>query len=328
MQMIKIIKKKIPIWIKEPIKVYLDDRKVNMSKIAWSHAYCNYIENRGIEGRKKEKSYKKLHDNVYKYLTSKYLWVLDNNYYENNIRSKCIWIFWWQGFETAPLIIKKCIDSVKKNAGTFKVEIIDKNSYMKYVKLSDSILKKLNNGTITITHFSDILRMNLIADYGGYWLDATIFCTDNIESHIADLPIYTGRNSGKDITNISNWNWTGYAIYGNSGNPLFCYVRDLFNAYWENEEHLVDYYLIDYMIKVVYENNDIVKKMIDQIPINNINQTKLDKCFNEEYSDELYGKLINDSDTWLYKITWKKKYNLFTENGKPTIYNHWLNLEI
>lgn len=321
------LKNFIPIWIKEPILVYLKDIKNNTKKIAFYHAYCNYIENKHINGLKAEKAYKLLHKSIYDQLILRYDYILANNYNENNETIKKIWIFWWQGYDQAPKIVKKCIESVKKNSGSFKVIIIDRTNYQNYVCLPNYIIDKLNKGIISITHFSDILRMNLIAEHGGYWMDATIYCTKNIENSLKERSIFTGRNPGKDKTNISNWNWTGYSIYGKKGNPLFCLARDFFNEYWKNENYLIDYYLIDYVIKMIYENNPIVKDMIDCIENNNQNQTNLNLNFNLEYSYQKYYSLMNDENTWMYKITWKTKYDLFTKNGKPTIYNHWINEE-
>lgn len=37
-----------------------------------------------------------------------------------------IWIFWWQGYDNAPGIVKKCINSARNNAGSHPVILLTK----------------------------------------------------------------------------------------------------------------------------------------------------------------------------------------------------------
>lgn len=78
-----------------------------------------------------------------------------------------IFVFWWQGRDELPQIVRLCIDSIEKNSKPFSVHIITKNNYEKYVQISPIIKNKLISGDITLTHFSDILRFNLLYQYGG-----------------------------------------------------------------------------------------------------------------------------------------------------------------
>ena len=96
-----------------------------------------------------------------------------------------IWIFWWQGYDTAPLLVKKCIDSIIKNAGNHPVILITKENWKNYADIPDYIIEKVEKGIITLTHFSDILRMSLVSEHGGLWLDATIFVSSQRFLNIA-----------------------------------------------------------------------------------------------------------------------------------------------
>lgn len=51
--------------------------------------------------------------------------------------------------------------------------LITKDNYNKYCHIPDYILQKLYRQEISITHFSDILRVSLLAENGGLWLDST-----------------------------------------------------------------------------------------------------------------------------------------------------------
>lgn len=318
-------KKYLPVWIKEPTYVFFDESKRIPVNIAKWHAICFFSDNINLNEKIKVKIYEKRHRSVYQYLERNYYYVLQSSkkYSAGSfVANAPIWLFWWQGEENMPELVKKCKKSVLTNRGKHPVILITKDNFFHYVNLPDHIIQKLHNNAITLTHFSDILRVNLIADYGGFWLDATIFCSSPLKEEIFIKPIFTGKNPGGDKYNISQWRWTGYAIYGWKNNILFCILKDLFNEYWRKEKYLIDYYLIDYMICFVYNNVNLVRSLLDDIQINNKNQNLLQEEFNQLYTPEKFDYLLNN-ETWLYKLTWKQNYSLHTSEGRDTMYYKW-----
>ena len=51
---------------------------------------------------------------------------------------------------------------------------ITEKNYKDYVNMPDYIIRKQQSGEIDLTHFSDILRMMLLARHGGIWMDSTL----------------------------------------------------------------------------------------------------------------------------------------------------------
>ncbi len=56
---------------------------------------------------------------------------------------------------------------------------MDKNNLEKYVKIDNNIIQ---NKHITIQALSDIIRVNLLNQHGGIWVDATCYCMKPINS--------------------------------------------------------------------------------------------------------------------------------------------------
>ena len=56
----------------------------------------------------------------------------------------------------------------------FQYTIITKDNWKQYMKLPKHITEKVENGQITLTHFSDIIRAELIRQYGGFLLVVTV----------------------------------------------------------------------------------------------------------------------------------------------------------
>ena len=54
-----------------------------------------------------------------------------------------VWIFWMQGYENAPLLVKKCINSVRKSTA-HPVHILSKDNLKEYCEIPEYIYIKYN----------------------------------------------------------------------------------------------------------------------------------------------------------------------------------------
>ena len=86
---------------------------------------------------------------------------------------KKIWFLWYQGFPQAPLVVKKCYESWQKYNPDWEVIFLDENNLENYITpyLPPEKLSQLSKN-----HQSDLLRVELLAKYGGVWVDATTLC--------------------------------------------------------------------------------------------------------------------------------------------------------
>ncbi|MBQ8522129.1 MAG: capsular polysaccharide synthesis protein [Clostridia bacterium] len=240
---------------------------------------------------------------------------------EYNIYEGKIWVFWWTGIETAPDIVKRCIEKIKKSSND-KVVILDKNNIKNYIEIPPHIYDKIEKGYITITHFSDILRMCLLSQYGGLWLDSTIYYTGGNIKEYLEREFYTIKHLNGNSRYVSKNRWTGYFLSCKKNNLLVVNVRNILFEYWKKHDTLIEYFLIDFLIDLVYSNNYTVKCMIDNLEPNNENNEKLVALLNEPYKEEILKKLINNTN--VFKLTWKQEFKLENE-GKKTFYNYIIN---
>tara|TARA_Y100000389_G_C17445970_1_gene511620 strand:+ start:1259 stop:2146 length:888 start_codon:yes stop_codon:yes gene_type:complete len=84
---------------------------------------------------------------------------------------KIIWTF-WDGEPSE--LVKKCIRTWKRHNPDFEVIVLDKENVKTY--LPDLEIDKLKH-VDGIAHLSDIIRVHILALYGGIWSDASILCT-------------------------------------------------------------------------------------------------------------------------------------------------------
>lgn len=318
----KNFKNKIPLWCKAPLAVFLNEFGHWPWSVVHAHIRRSFAQNGGCGDSGKRKAEQAVQKITYSWVRKHYGSVVEEYVKKYTLgqplENGTIWVFWWQGEEKAPVIVQRCIASIRKNAGGHPVQVVDQSNYSQFVSIPAHIEEKRERGIISLTHFSDYLRMALLAEHGGLWLDATIYVTGDLGQAFRD-PIFTVRNPGKDDENISSWKWSVFGISGNRKNILFCLVRDLLNLYWINNNRLIDYYIFDYMVRLVYDNCEIIRDSIDSIPSNNPNLYFYQKQFNEKAD---YQHL--PSNTWLYKLSWKGQYLTQIEDGTETVYGVWL----
>lgn len=106
-----------------------------------------------------------------------------------------MWVLWWQGIDKAPDIVKICIQSIRKNIGNRNLVILDESNFRDYTNLNPKYENLLNAGAISKTQFSDLLRLNLLYNRGGVWLDSTYLLTGELPNCISDLHFFTIRHA-------------------------------------------------------------------------------------------------------------------------------------
>lgn len=152
--------------------------------------------------------------------------------YTNSI-PKIIWTFW--NTEELPEIIEKCIESWKVQNKNYEIIILNPKNLDKY--LGDGATMNLLQWKFNDCHqkFSDLVRLNILAKYGGVWMDASIVCYQNIDNVIPN-----------------EHRCTVYSIPELSQEPLIeswfiaCNRSDMFVKKWRDEfMRVCDYDTID-----------------------------------------------------------------------------------
>jgi Capsular polysaccharide synthesis protein. len=240
-----------------------------------------------------------------------------------SVQSRIIWICWFQGLEGAPELVKRCIESVYKLSGSLKTVIITDNNFSDYLSLPPNIINKYKSGLIGKAHFSDILRCCLLHKYGGIWLDATIFLTRELSSSFFRTSFCSLRfKYNENYGSISNGLWTTYLLASEKNGYLIGRVMDGLIKYWGKYDVAIDYFLMDYIFRYFFENDEIAQKYILAQPVLGKNRFLLKSNMNNSCSVELLEQLSQDK-TGIYKLTYKEKYRT-SDNGQPTVYSQIL----
>lgn len=87
---------------------------------------------------------------------------------------KIIWLCWFQGYDNAPPLVTRCIESWNVRNPGWDLRCLDATSIPEYIDLD--CLVDLKQQTVTAASLSDMLRLLLLHEYGGVWVDATTYC--------------------------------------------------------------------------------------------------------------------------------------------------------
>lgn len=241
---------------------------------------------------------------------------------ENEELHNRVWICWWQGLDNAPQIVKKCVESIKKNVGNHRVTIITEDNYKEYVQFPEWIEEKNRKGIISRTHYSDLLRLELLSKYGGIWLDSTFFCAKSEIEEYFKKPIWSIKRPDYLHCSIASGYFANYSLgctYENR--DIYAVIRDFLIQYWRENDKIIDYLLTDYLIVLVQKSNERIGKIFEEIIPNNPECDELYKLLGEPYDEIIWQEL--KKDTALFKLTWKQEFPL-KKDGKDTFYSKLL----
>lgn len=237
-----------------------------------------------------------------------------------------VWCCWWQGEEKMPELVKMCNDRLRQVLpNEAELRMITQNNYRDYVELPDYIIQKFETGKISITALSDILRVALLSEYGGFWIDSTVFVSGTFPKEFVSRNFYAQRmyDPEKWSHEACKGRWCGFMMSGSRQNIIFRFLKDAFYQWWKDYDCVIDYVILDYFLLAAYHNIPVIQEMVDSVPDNNTDVFEMYKVLHYPYSKQLVKKLTDT--TVMHKLTYKMDLYKTTKNGEETLYAHLLN---
>ena len=175
--------------------------------------------------------------------------------YVEKVPGRVIWILWLQGWGEAPELVKKVAGSWEKLNPEWTVIKLDENKLSQYVTV-----KKVESKQA----YSDIIRLALLAKYGGVWADATMLCMIPLERWVYDAVgpsgfwMYHGRDEGRGPAS-----WFMISTIHSSIPKKWSKASD---AYWKNRKTAHDYFWMDVLFTELQEKDPDFQAEWDKVP--------------------------------------------------------------
>ena len=245
---------------------------------------------------------------------------------------KKIFIYWDKGFELAPPIVTKCVESWVKHNNDWKIILLDDNNLKQYIDINETFkdhLDVINN--LTKTSYSDVIRLLLLDKYGGAWIDATVFCNrplkwlKDTEFFMFEKPdklpstwfIYTGLNNyiikewkSSMINYIKKLEYTDIK-------PI--HAIETLNLWKDNKYNYIHYFWVHYLFNDLL-NNKIFNNLWNMTSRKNaVIPLALLFKLHEPITDEI--KKILEKPPKMFKLSYKIKNQ---KNKTTSIINYFL----
>lgn len=200
-------------------------------------------------------------------------------------KPKIIWWCWLQGEENAPVLCRKCLDSLRKNYPDYQINIVTSKNLYDYIDFPEYIKEKYSTGVITHTHFSDLIRAQLLIKYGGIWIDSSVYCTGRSE-YIEQSPFFVYKSFLNANNSMSASSWL---ISANKNNPILITTRDLLFEYWKSKKSLINYFLFHICFTIARRKYPQIWEDITNIPntLPHILQFEMLKPYSSERMKEI-----------------------------------------
>lgn len=222
--------------------------------------------------------------------------------------SEKVWVCWFQGIENAPEIVQNCVKSLKYHIKDREIVFLNKENIKDYVNLPDYIYEKWEKGIISYAHFSDILRIELLIEHGGIWLDATTYLTAPLPDYITDSDFFVYHDGlfDKETVNMGSW-----LIRSKANNILLNETQNLLLKYWKNEDYLCHYFLFHMFFRTV---TDIYEHEWQKMPYyNQMDNHILAIDFCKKFDKKRFEQIKNI--TPVHKLTHKVDNSKVAENS-------------
>ena len=215
--------------------------------------------------------------------------------------NKTIFILWFQGFDKAPEIIKKCVQSWKYYNPEWKINLLDNTNLKDYININNyvnTIDKKIN-----FTALSDIVRLILLDTYGGLWVDATTFCNRPLNKWLSTYVrngFFAFNKPGPDRL-LSTW-----FIYSSKKNLITQKWLNAVVDYWKIHNTPHTYYWVHYLFGDLYKTDNVFMSLWNNIL--KIAAAGPHAFVNKGMFGKISPKIKSDIDTKiapLYKLTYK-----------------------
>ena len=175
-----------------------------------------------------------------------------------------IWVLWWQGEENMPHIVKATYHSIIK-ATDKQVVLITKDNVLDYIDIPSFIQEKVDAGKMSLAALSDYIRVSLLFNHGGLWIDSTVFCAQKLPEKIYDMKLITVKNCPSGCKYVAQGKWNVQFLGTNEvHSKVFFLMKSIFEQYWRKYSIIMDYLLVDYSFEYIYENDEECKALFDR----------------------------------------------------------------
>jgi hypothetical protein len=191
----------------------------------------------------------------------------DNKLTENvETLNKTIWILYFQGWENAPFLQKEVAKSWERHNPDWKIQYLDINNLKNFINDIDYIYN--TNKNISYQAKSDIVRLSLLKNHGGVWVDSTFLCMESLNNWVykcikpSGFWMYHGNGAGMNIKD-GPCSWFMISV---KGSYIITKWKESCDNFWKINNMTENYFWMDELFKKLFENDNKFKNSWNNVP--------------------------------------------------------------
>lgn len=170
---------------------------------------------------------------------------------------KIIWFYWHEPIGQAPEAVRLGIESWCRNNPNWTVNVLSDNTVKEHITLEEPPRDR------KIQWRADVIRIALLAKYGGVWIDATTFCTRKLDDWLPQLMesgffAFPDSYPGRMMSNSF--------IAAVPGNYLVTKWSKLMNRYWQKNGKLLHYFWCMHLFEFIVTTDRKAAKIWNDTP--------------------------------------------------------------
>lgn len=226
-----------------------------------------------------------------------------------------VFMYWGQGFDKAPPIVQASVRAAQRHHEKSQLILLDDSNLHDWATLPDRVWTV---GDKYRAAFSDILRIELIANHGGIWADATCYPTSNLihrfDEMVAPAGFFVFGKNKPGV--ISNW-----FLASKPHSYIACMIRDSMRLFWDVFEKPITYYHMHQIWLQLYRMDDRFAAHASRIPDLEVDPRAINRAMLEELANVNVDTLLAGS--FVHKLTHKYPPELATPS---TVASHMASL--
>ncbi len=218
---------------------------------------------------------------------------------------KTIWIYWDRGEENAPELVQDCIASWRMQNPGWDIRVLHAQSASQIVDLPHDPSK------LPVQSYADLLRLRLLRQYGGVWVDATTYCLAPLDNW---LPVVAQRGFFA-FTWTKNDAWfiwpgirrtmTNWFLASEPAGQFISRWEEASFAYWKDRVRPHNYFWPHIMLDYLFLTSRSFRRAFDEVPRIGCFGPHLvhDAVTNGKYNGEI-AKLLQSGSVPVQKLRW------------------------
>jgi len=207
-----------------------------------------------------------------------------------------VWVYWGQGWAAAPAIVRRCHEELVAAHAPGEVVALDDGLVPYWVTIPPQLRKRTAERPAA---YADVLRLELLARYGGVWVDATCLVRGPLPQRLPELMPQGFFAFRYSEAHISNW-----LLASEPGGYVVTLLRAALATYWRHHRTLIHYFVFHHLFEALYLLDEGLRTRWDATPtLLSDAPHQLQHAQLEPYDPQRLAELLDAS--FVHKLTHK-----------------------